>query len=179
MHGLIFETSIWLLAGSTRFLRIKTSAQMRKALKLKTNLHSPLVALCKSMSAKNSIFTTDTMESGDHKNRKFKPSIPIRLTLQRMDFHSPQTDAINQNSSKVPIQIPKHFTTPKSCALVSFASSIPLRSPIQKRKQQQHNQLKYFFNAKTYAPEFNTSTTVLASFLLPLHKIFPGLTDWI
>ena len=170
MHGLIFETSIWLLAGSTRFLRIKTWTPERKVMNPKTNLHSLLLALCGRTNAENSIFITDAVESRDHLNLWFKPSILTQLTLQRMHVHSPQPDAIISNSSKVPIQIPKHFTAPKNCKLVEIALSNPLRLPIQKRKQQKHNQLKYFFNAKTYTQELDASANALTSFLLPLHE---------
>ena len=55
------------------------------------------------------------------------------------------------NSSKVTIQIPKHFATPKSCTFASIVCLNPPCPPIQKRKQPQHNQFNYFFNAKAYA----------------------------
>ena len=37
MHGLIFETSIWLLAGSTRFLSYQPAAKLEVALRILTS----------------------------------------------------------------------------------------------------------------------------------------------
>ena len=70
-----------------------------------------------------------------------------------------------RNSSKVRIQILKHFATPKSCRLEKLY--LPTRTCCFTRETNNNAELKNFFNAKAHTSELNNFRRFI---LLPLHE---------
>ena len=95
MHGLIFETSIWLLAGSTRFLRSSLLCLHTKDWKSHTNLHSVCYCVMRIYIQHErtefyfyhtfQVITTTTCET-----QVVSRNYP---TKHHMDFHAMQLDA--------------------------------------------------------------------------------------
>ena len=87
MHGLIFETSIWLLAGSTRFLRIKPPS-FRSGIWICKRIDSFLVLRAdRNLRTKNSTFI-HISSSPRRINAAAKHSARNYPTMQQMFFHS-------------------------------------------------------------------------------------------
>ena len=163
MHGLIFETSIWLLAGSTRFLRSNLQNLHSEDWKLHTNLHSICVASCITWAHRillSSHFSSNHSYNmwNTHRKPKLPDQAPSGLTLNAFGCET-------RNSSKVQIQILKHCATPKSCRLEKLYPST--RTCCFNRETNNNAKLKNLFNAKTYTSKLNSFRCFI---LLPLHE---------
>ena len=123
---------------------------MWKILNLQTNSHSLLLRDARA-STQRILFSPPTQFNWETTGIRDPSRQTNKTDTATNGFPFATTRCDKLNSSKVPIQILKHFATPKSRTFAPFVRLNPLCSPIQKRKQQQHNQFKYFFNAKTYA----------------------------
>ena len=151
MHGLIFETSIWLLAGSTRFLRsILPSSRQGKPKLNEFNSFGFCMQIRKNPNAKNSIFIALLKQLRTNQRTQWRAETFCPKLLDQAKSVLPliANRCETWNSSKVKIQILMHVANPKTCWLRTLY--FPTRTHPQKRLKDQDAKLEYFFNVKSY-----------------------------
>ncbi len=151
MHGLIFETSIWLLAGSTRFLRsIFPDSRQGKPKLNEFDSFWDCTQIRKNPNAENSTFIAlfKQLRTNQRTQLRVETFCPKLLDQAKSVLPLIANRCETWNSSKVQIQILKHVASPKTCWLRTL--HLPTRTHPQKRLKDQDAKLEYFFNVKTY-----------------------------
>ena len=129
MHGLIFETSIWLLAGSTRFLKsIFPSFRWKKP--NFNELDSCEFCIQIEIWTQRILLSSHNSSSYGRINelKRAETFCPKLLDNATSVLTLITNRCETRDSSKVQIQIPKHFTIPKNCmneGKAAFANSHP------------------------------------------------------
>ena len=168
MHGLIFETSIWLLAGSTRFLRSSLLCIHTKDWKLHTNWKFSMWLRHAIKHERTEFYFHHTFQAFTttiHDNTNRKPKLPDQAPN---GFPLNATGCETRNSSKVRIQILKHVATPKSCRLEKL--HLPTRTCWFTREATPMLNWKTFSMRRLIHPN---STTFVAQFFCRFTK-HPG-----